>query len=234
MSKKTTPSEDLRPVIDEARESESCDITASSAQALPATRRDQPSSFPVKRLAALSSTQEQEAQEQAFPVPQLPCSPFSENSPTNLKEENLSEPQNEQPPSLLRTRSFAALIDFSVASSFFVLALLLFPDPPRIIPCLLGALYLATKDSLVILNGQSIGKKLMKIRAVNRNQLSLAGNYKTGLKRNLSWIVAPVEFAILYVREDEVTIGKRLGDDWAATEVVTEKDTLPRKSKWLP
>lgn len=137
-------------------------------------------------------------------------------------------------PSLLRSRSFAALIDISVACSFFVLGLLLFPDPPRVIPFALGALYLLTKDSLGILNGQSIGKKIMRLRAVNARNRTLAGNYLAGLKRNLSWVVAPIEFAILYVREDEPTKGRRLGDDWAQTSVVVQEKSPVRKSKWLP
>lgn len=137
-------------------------------------------------------------------------------------------------PSLLRSRSFAALIDISVACSFFVLGLLLFPDPPRVIPFALGALYLLTKDSLGILNGQSIGKKIMRLRAVNARNRTLAGNYLAGLKRNLSWAVAPIEFAILYVREDEPTKGRRLGDDWAQTSVVVQEKSPVRKSKWLP
>ena len=146
----------------------------------------------------------------------------------------LAEETCDAPPSILRSRTFAALIDISVACSFFVLGLLFFPDPPRFIPFIFAALYLLTKASLGILNGQSIGKKIMRLRAVNRNHRSLAGNYKAGLIRNLSWLFAPLEFAILYVREDEITIGKRLGDDWAATEVITEEKPSPRKSKWLP
>ena len=74
----------------------------------------------------------------------------------------------------------------------------------------------------------------MKLRVVNERRRSLAGNYRKGILRNLSFLIAPIEFAILYVREDEPTIGKRLGDDWASTNVIAEEETLPRKSKWLP
>lgn len=167
-----------------------------------------------------------------------PPSAVSETAPS--KDESLLTPQPEptphEPPhpSLFRSRSFAALIDFSVAVCFFVIGVLLFPDPPRIFPFLFAALYLLTKDSLGILNGQSIGKKMMKLRVVNRRNRVLTGNYKTGLIRNLSWLLAPIEFAILYVREDEPTIGQRLGDDWAKTRVVSEEAPKPRKSKWLP
>ena len=154
---------------------------------------------------------------------------------TSLSEElNSLTPQEQATPSLFRSRSFAALIDFSVATSFFVLGVLLFPDPPRIFPFVFAALYLLTKDSLGILNGQSIGKKIMKLRVVNRRDRTLSGNYKAGLLRNLSWLMAPIEFAVLYVREDEPTKGKRLGDDWAQTRVVSEEKPKPRKSKWLP
>ena len=105
-----------------------------------------------------------------------------------------------------------------------MLGLLLFPDPPRVIPCLLGALYLLSKDSLQFLHGQSIGKKLFKIRAVDQNRHQLTGNYKQGLLRNLSWFIAPIELAILYVREEETTKGCRLGDDWALTTVISEEE----------
>ncbi len=176
------------------------------------------------------------AEELAFPVASEMVdslsSPQSERSEQSF--ESLPEPSLSSPPSLFRSRAFAALIDVSVACSFFVLGLLLFPEPPRIIPFVLGALYLLTKDSLGILNGQSIGKKLMKLRVLNRNRRSLSGNYRTGLMRNLSWFAAPLEFAILYVREDECNRGRRLGDDWANTTVVPEEKPVLRKSKWLP
>lgn len=159
---------------------------------------------------------------------------ISPNPSENEKQVITSSLVDETPPSLFRSRSFAALIDISIACSFFVLGLLFFPEPPRILPFVFGGLYLLTKDSLGLLNGQSLGKKLLKLRVVNHQKRTLAGDYLTGLKRNLSWLAAPIEFAILYVREDEITIGKRLGDDWAKTEVIREEKPAPRKSKWLP
>ncbi|MGJ8724756.1 MAG: RDD family protein [Roseibacillus sp.] len=205
------------------------DIAASSNQPSPPAEENQAPSLPEEPLAACSLSQEQSTQ-----VVKLSSPAFAEDNSLATEEENPPDLQSEQHSSLFRSRSFAALIDVGVASSFFVLGLLLFPNPPRVLPFVFAALYLLTKDSLGILNGQSIGKKFMKLRTVNRNNRSLSGNYKTGLLRNLSWLVAPIEFAILYVREDEESKGKRLGDDWAKTQVLPERESQPRKSKWLP
>lgn len=144
------------------------------------------------------------------------------------------QPPLPEAPSLFRSRSFAALLDLSIAVAIFVLTLLLFPDPPRVLPFLFAGLYLLTKDSLGLLNGQSIGKKIMGIRVVSRSHRSITGDYRIALLRNLSWFIAPLELAILYVREDEITKGRRLGDDWAKTEVISESKSPAGRSKWLP
>lgn len=176
----------------------------------------------ITESAAPSSSPSQPLEQPSEADPQLTVEPVldaasSETAPSSSPSPTESE---SLPPSLFRSRIFAALIDITIACSFFVLGLLFFPDPPRIIPFVLGALYLLTKDSLNFLNGQSIGKKLLNLQVVNRSNHSLKGNYKAGLLRNLSWFIAPIEFAILYVREDETNRGLRLGDDWAKTHII--------------
>ena len=141
--------------------------------------------------------------------------------------------QSQSTPVSLKSRTLAALIDLCVASACFILFLTLFPESPNITPFIFATLYLLTKDSLGILNGQSIGKKLMKLRAVCEREKALTGNYRAGLLRNLSSLIAPIEFAILYVREDEANRGTRLGDDIAGTKVIPCNRTPPRKSKWI-
>lgn len=147
-------------------------------------------------------------------------------------------PSEENTPSptspLLRARTIAATIDLLFAISICALANLLLPNSLHLLSFLLGAGYLLTKDSLGILNGRSIGKRFMKLRAETRNHRPLTGDYRSSLRRNLSFLIAPIEFAILYVREDEPTRGLRLGDDWARTQVVPFEKPLPRKTKWLP
>ena len=84
--------------------------------------------------------------------------------------------------------------------------------------------YLLVKDSLPFLDGQSIGKKIVKTKAVTEDGASLAGNWTAGVTRNasicivlLSW----VELVVLLINKDEPTGLRRLGDQWAKTKVIT-------------
>lgn len=85
----------------------------------------------------------------------------------------------------------------------------------------------AIRDSLPFLNGQSPGKKLMKICAVDANGKNLSGNWALGITRN--WIMA-IPFAplyeayVLYSKKEAHLPLRRLGDDWAKTKVVVVKD----------
>ncbi|MFC0019379.1 RDD family protein [Roseibacillus persicicus] len=170
----------------------------------------------VSSPGALSSDRGDEAKEVAGEI-----APSEENTPSPTSP-------------LLRARTIAATIDLLFAISICALANLLLPNSLHLLSFLLGASYLLTKDSLGILNGRSIGKRFMKLRAETRNHRPLTGDYRSSLRRNLSFLIAPIEFAILYVREDEPTRGLRLGDDWARTQVVPFEKPLPRKTKWLP
>lgn len=89
--------------------------------------------------------------------------------------------------------------------------------------------YFAVRDSLPFLNGQSPGKKLMKICAVDANGKNLSGNWALGITRN--WIMA-IPFAplyeayVLYSKKEAHMPLRRLGDDWAKTKVVVVKDAV--------
>lgn len=81
--------------------------------------------------------------------------------------------------------------------------------------------YLLTRDSLPFLNGQSIGKRLMKIRAVSLDDQPLTNNWGPGLIRNAVLLIPffpLVELIVLLTNKE----GLRLGDQWAKTRVVNE------------
>jgi uncharacterized RDD family membrane protein YckC len=94
--------------------------------------------------------------------------------------------------------------------------------------------YLVTRDALPFLDGQSIGKKAMKTRAVTDSGASLSGNWNNGLLRNLPFIFPPfalVELIILATRQDQPIL-RRLGDEWFHTKViqVTPSTSTPPKA----
>jgi uncharacterized RDD family membrane protein YckC len=134
-----------------------------------------------------------------------------------------------QPPAIIQTtggeaslgqRIGAALIDFLVAAAAGYAA-------GRITGGLAFAVqvaYLLTRDSLPFLDGQSIGKKALNLRAVTEDGKSLSGNWNTGIVRNISMAVPflpLVELIIMLVNSGKPGGLRRLGDQWAKTKVVT-------------
>ena len=94
--------------------------------------------------------------------------------------------------------------------------------PVCFIPCVGGVIavaYLITKDALPFLGGRSLGKKVMKIRAVTTEGASLSGNWSPGIVRNAVFLIPFfifVELFFLFRDKDRL----RLGDKWAKTKVV--------------
>lgn len=87
--------------------------------------------------------------------------------------------------------------------------------------------YMMTRDSLSFLDGQSIGKKALNLRAVTEAGKSLSGDWNAGLIRNISMAVPflpLVELIILLVGSGKPGGLRRLGDQWAKTKVVTTAD----------
>ncbi|MGE9267715.1 MAG: RDD family protein [Verrucomicrobiales bacterium] len=87
---------------------------------------------------------------------------------------------------------------------------------------LIGVAYFATRDCLPFMDGLSIGKKAMKIRAVSEDGKPLTGNYQAGILRNVVFFIpffVIVEAVILYTRQDKNPI-QRLGDEWFKTKVI--------------
>lgn len=127
------------------------------------------------------------------------------------------------------TRIAAALIDVAVSMGLVIGLMLLLPAFVHKVAYLASLGYLITRDSLPFLNGQSVGKKAMKIRAVTLEGKSLIGNWETALIRNFVLVIPPmgfVELIILLTREDKPERGRRLGDEWAKTKVIFEQKPL--------
>ncbi|MCW1914333.1 RDD family protein [Luteolibacter sp. GHJ8] len=87
--------------------------------------------------------------------------------------------------------------------------------------------YMLLKDSLPFLDGQSLGKKLMKIRAVDSEGRSLSGNWELGIKRNILMMIPFVplyEAYVLYQKKEAHLPLRRTGDDMAKTKVIKVKE----------
>lgn len=97
--------------------------------------------------------------------------------------------------------------------------------PIALIPCfgpIVCLVYGLTKDALPFLGGQSIGKKILKIRVVTESGDSLAGNWGTAALRQAVFYIpffGLVELIMLFADKDTL----RFGDKWAKTKVVKAK-----------
>ena len=82
--------------------------------------------------------------------------------------------------------------------------------------------YVITRDALPFLDGQSIGKKAMGLRAVSEDGQALTNNWGPSIIRNIVLFIpffALVELFVLLSNEK----GLRLGDQWAKTKVISVK-----------
>lgn len=86
---------------------------------------------------------------------------------------------------------------------------------------IIGLAYLLTKESLPIFDGQSIGKKLVKIQVVDNDTYQpIKNKYEKSLIRNISLLIPVFQFidALMIFSSDR----KRFGDQWANTMVIKE------------
>ncbi|MGJ8643045.1 MAG: RDD family protein [Luteolibacter sp.] len=116
-------------------------------------------------------------------------------------------------------RIAAALIDCLVASAVAYAVSMIAGSLSY--PAAIG--YMLTRDSLPFLDGQSIGKKVLNIRAVTETGESLSGNWNPGIIRNVPMIIPVfplVEFIILLANKDKPGGLRRFGDQWGNTKVV--------------
>jgi uncharacterized RDD family membrane protein YckC len=83
-----------------------------------------------------------------------------------------------------------------------------------------GIAYFLTRDSLPFLDGQSIGKKAMKLRAVTEDGEPLTNNYGPCIVRNIVLLIPffPLIELIVLLTNDKK---QRLGDQWAKTKVIS-------------
>ncbi len=108
-------------------------------------------------------------------------------------------------------RIIAYLIDVAI-----VVTLAFIP----ILGWIVGAAYLLTRDGLPFLDGQSIGKKAMKIRAVSEDGQPLTNNWGPVVIRNIVlWIpfFPLIELIVMLTNPQKL----RLGDQWAKTKVIS-------------
>ena len=119
----------------------------------------------------------------------------------------------------LGRRIAAAVIDFLIAMALawtagLLISRLAYP---------VWFAYMLTRDSLPFLDGQSLGKKTLNLRAVTEGGNSLSGDWNAGLIRNVPMIIpfgALVELVVMLVNKEKPGGIRRLGDQWAKTKVV--------------
>lgn len=124
------------------------------------------------------------------------------------------------------TRLIAGFIDAIVGTVIYmILGKLSF-----MLGWLVSSSYYLLRDALPFLDGQSVGKKMMKTRAVDAAGKSLSGNWQASIIRNVGLFIpffGFIEAYILYSKKNEGAPLRRLGDDWAKTKVVVVKDPPP-------
>ena len=116
------------------------------------------------------------------------------------------------------------MIDFLVSTGIMIALTIILPALGQRIASLAGFAYLVTRDSLPFLDGQSVGKKAMKLKVVTRDGTSLVGNWNAALIRNAVLLIPffpLIELVVLITREDKPDRGFRLGDEWAKTRVIS-------------
>lgn len=129
-------------------------------------------------------------------------------------------------------RVVAALIDLGVGLGVAIALSWLLPDFAARLAQFVGMVYFVTRDSLLFLGGQGIGKKAMNLKVSMLDEKSLIGNWQAALIRNgilLIPLFALLELYILLSRENGVNRGRRLGDEWAKTRVLVEETPVPQE-----
>ena len=124
------------------------------------------------------------------------------------------------------TRAVAAIIDLLVGLGVNIGLAWILPDFAGRLAQLAGMAYFVTRDSLPFLDGQSVGKKAMKLKVTTLDGSSISENWTAALIRN-GVLLIPffflVEMFILLTRESGVDRGRRLGDEWAKTRVIIQE-----------
>ena len=167
----------------------------------------------------------------APPLPDLPPPPPPAASPPPVEKaapaaSTAADEEDEEAPkpgteAAFDTRVIAAIIDCFV---FLGIAIIIDVLLPATLGYLVATAYILCKDALPFLEGQSLGKRLMKIRAVDTAGNRLTGNWQASIVRNISLAIplfGLVEAYILYQKKEKGEPLLRLGDEWGKTKVVT-------------
>jgi uncharacterized RDD family membrane protein YckC len=165
----------------------------------PSPPKDQPSAPPLQVGVAKGST-ENDADTEHRPEPDAPGSDAS-----------------------MPNRVIGAVIDSVVALGLWWTAIFILPGFLHFLAMGVMLAYLLLRDAIPFLEGQSIGKKAMGIRAVTRDGKSLAGDWQASLIRNAVFAIPLfplVELYILNSRQENPKPLLRLGDEWAKTKVI--------------
>jgi uncharacterized RDD family membrane protein YckC len=127
------------------------------------------------------------------------------------------------------TRAIAAVIDWVLGMGIGIALLMILPAFSSKIAWIVAAAYWIVRDSLPFLGGQSIGKKAMKIKVVTLTDQSLIRDWQASIIRNGVLMIpffALIEVYVLLTREDKPDRGRRLGDEWAKTKVISAPEVV--------
>ena len=126
-------------------------------------------------------------------------------------------------------RFIAALIDGALSAAVGFIP---------IIGAIIGTIYMLLRDSMF--EGQSLGKKIMKLQVITEE--GKRPDYMVSIRRNgifalpilimiipvAGWIIAPILSIVILVIEIMKVLnepkGRRLGDQWAATQVIVYQE----------
>lgn len=120
-------------------------------------------------------------------------------------------------------RFLAALIDALMAAGVGFTLVFVLPGFLDWLGWVAGGAYLVLRDSLPVLGGRGIGKMAMNLRAVTLDGAPLVRRWQVALIRNGPLLIPPfflVEIIVLLQREEQPGRRRRLGDEWAKTQVL--------------
>jgi len=121
------------------------------------------------------------------------------------------------------TRAIAGIIDSFVACGLYMVVAMIIPR----LAILAWIGYMLVRDALPFMEGHSLGKRIMKIKAVTLEGKSLSGDWGTSVTRNILLaipLIGIIELVVLFTRKDNGGTLRRLGDEWAKTKVIVAKE----------
>jgi len=149
------------------------------------------------------------------PVEESVPPPVEESAPPPVEESETIAP--EQILATTGNRILAVLIDGLIAGAITGLLAAVAGIGP-----IIGLAYMLTRDALPFLDGQSIGKKAMKLRAISSETgKPLTSNWGPSVIRNIVLYIPLFPLVELFILSSNKE-GQRLGDQWAKTKVIVD------------